>query len=746
MASEVDNGMLEPLSAYHTKYKDEFKANAEELFEELTKKSGIDVEANRDTVKKIKKLDKDIELSEKQKRKLQRIRNFLILVTVLFIIGSIISYVLKDSLGDYYVAVFSTLVGFSCVFAILTLLLHCMYFSKRIKGLQDLLNELRAKRDGLIKLAYEQMAALNALFDWNIPAHLIEKTVKIIDMDQYFDARKAAYLQKKYGYEASDQDSSTVYVQSGNILGNPFLLCRDYRMRMINKTYEGSITIHWTTTVKTQNGYSTQHHTQTLRAYVTAPAPSYNYVSYLVYGNDAAPKLVFSRGPSGMTGKTDKEVKKFVKNRSKELVKKAEKALVKGGTYQTFGNPEFEAIFGGTDRNNELEYRLLFTPLAQKNLLNLIRNGKPYGDDFSFRKNHCLNFIQTRHGQSFNYFTNPTIFVNYDYDACKEFFIKYNCQYFESFYFEMAPLMCVPLYQQHKSIEYLYEEEIDANFADFEYEQMANSFNVNELKHPESITGNIFKTRREKTIGNSDKVIVTAHSFRGEPRVTYVNKRGGDGKIHTIPVHWIEYFPVEQETEMLVSKAETTRFQYNIKARTNEFLDSIKNIAKSNSYHFERCVFATLLLSDCPDSSIESFNGVLQQGTSSVQTLDEMLKSLDSELLQSKVIAATQNVGDEINKEDIKGEAKEVSEEEANVVDEEEANKLNAEQNKDELADPTDEELENPKEESDSSDETADVESNDEESNESDDSEEDSLEKTNSDEESTDKPQDEENN
>ena len=743
MASEVDNGMLEPHSAYHSRYKDEFKANTEELFEELTRKSGVDVEANRDTVKKIKKLDKDIELSEKQKRKLQKIRNFLITISIIFIVATILVGVVLKKPEDYYKVIgFGILLPFAIFFTFITILLHFMFFSKRIKGLQDLLNSLRSKRDALIKLAYEQMAALNALFDWNIPAHLIEKTVKIIDMDQYFDARKAAYLQKKYGYEANDENSSTVYVQSGNILGNPFLLCRDYRMRMINKTYEGSITIHWTTTVKTSNGYSTQHHTQTLRAYVTAPAPSYNYVSYLVYGNDAAPKLTFSRGPSGMTGKTDKEVKKFVKRRSKELVKKAEKSIVKGGTYQTFGNEEFEAIFGGTDRNNELEFRLLFTPLAQKNLLNLIRNGKPYGDDFSFRKYHCLNFIQTRHGQNFNYFTNPTIFVNYDYDACREFFISYNCKYFESFYFEMAPLMCVPLYQQHKSIEYLYDEEIDANFADFEYEQMANSFNVNELKHPESITGNIFKTRREKTIGNSDKVIVTAHSFRGEPRVTYVNKRGGDGHMHTIPVHWIEYFPVEQETEMLVSKAETTRYQYNIKSRTDSFINSIKNIAKSNSYHFERCVFATLLLADTPDTYIEGFNSVLQEGTTSVQTLDEMLKSLDSELLQSQVIAATQVVGDNVNKEDVKGEVKEVSEEEANVVSEEEANKIKEDEAKDELADPDDVDSDD--------DESKDEESKDDSKNETDNQEEvkenSNEEEIVNDESSNENPQDEENN
>ena len=62
MASELDDGMLEPNNAYHSHYKEEFKHNAEDLFDELTRKSGVDVEANKATCRDIRKLDKDIEV------------------------------------------------------------------------------------------------------------------------------------------------------------------------------------------------------------------------------------------------------------------------------------------------------------------------------------------------------------------------------------------------------------------------------------------------------------------------------------------------------------------------------------------------------------------------------------------------------------------------------------------------------------------------------------------------------------
>ena len=118
-------------------------------------------------------------------------------------------------------------------------------------------------------------------------------------------------------------------------------------------------------------------------------------------------------------------------------------------------------------------------------------------------------------------------------------------------------------YQQHKSVEYIYGEDFDANLSTYEHEAMANRFNPKDLKHPDACTPNIYKTRLTGKSDKVDRVTITAHSFIGERRVTYVNKIGGDGRMHTIPVHWIEYIPVSKDTDMAVEDSMITRNEFN---------------------------------------------------------------------------------------------------------------------------------------------------------------------------------------
>ena len=47
---------------------------------------------------------------------------------------------------------------------------------------------------------------------------------------------------------------------------------------------------------------------------------------------------------------------------------------------------------------------------------------------------------------------------------------------------------------------------------------------------------------------------VRAYSFRTEPRVDYVSMRGGDGAIHSVPVPWTEYIPVDNTSTVKLNK------------------------------------------------------------------------------------------------------------------------------------------------------------------------------------------------
>ena len=57
----------------------------------------------------------------------------------------------------------------------------------------------------------------------------------------------------------------------------------------------------------------------------------------------------------------------------KKLEKKSRKSVNQGTNYTVFGNSEFEVLFGATNRNHEVQFRLLFTPLAQTELLKLMK-------------------------------------------------------------------------------------------------------------------------------------------------------------------------------------------------------------------------------------------------------------------------------------------------------------------------------------------------------------------------------------
>ena len=724
--------IMEPLKEYNSHYKEQFKNNTIEYYDKLVQESNINIEENKETVKKIKGLNSNINVLTKRLDTFRKLRGFLsFLVVALFVaagyIGGLPMFLDQFKPGSetkiLYIFPFTTMIVLTLLYLIslaikgdpkksrttrivfqyimimwafvpiiirftkydgnkfklpliillviagvavlIDLIIKFVLIKREEKRINKEKDELTKKRDIEIENAYKQMAALNNLFDWNIPSKLVEKTLPIIKMDKTLDASKAEYLYQKYGFKVGDNNTSTVFMQSGTIEGNPFMLCKDYKMNMINKTYTGQITITWTTTIRVNGKTQTIPHVQVLTASVSAPAPNYTYDQYLVYGNEAAPDLSFSRRPNPMSSKSEKEIKKYVDKIDKKLTKKGEKALMNGGTYQKLGNSEFEALFGGTDRNNEVQYRLLFTPLAQKNLLNLMKTKEPFGDDFSLYKRNCLNYVRSYHTK--NYSQDPTIFINYDYEDQRNFFINYNTKFFESFYFDLAPLLCIPIYQETKAKEFIYEEKLNANFSMYEYEQIANTYNQNLLKHPQSITGNIYKAERIETVGNTDRIKIFAHSFRGERRVTYCTKLGGDGKMHTIPVYWIQYFPVVNETEMLLTKADISRQEYNTKSRSEKFADAIRSICKGNAFKHEKNIFSLILAGEISSSAISDFNTNLDFAKIEASNDIDLTNLLKAELNETE--SANQKEGSDANVE-LQGEAAEVKEENLDKVEE----------------------------------------------------------------------------
>ena len=617
-----DDSILEPLHDYNSKYKALFRENATKFFDSLTKESKVNVDENRATVKKYREACSKLENIKKLINKYRGLKGFLITITVISLVISII--LIYNAINLFGLTNISELQPWIYIIisvvliagSITSIVVIVKIINKIIKNNDAIRIKMEKLCQELLDTCYVQMAPLNNLFDFNMTAKLITETCPLIQLDQYFDVRKYDYMNKKFGFEENnDPNSSTYYLLSGSIVGNPFILQRTFNTYMGSKTYTGSLTITYTEYDSEGRSYT---RSQTLTASVVKPYPEYFYDTRLIYGNEAAPNLCFSRKPNSSVARmNEKQLEKYIKKGDKKIKKMESKALTDDDpttNFQSMGNNKFDVLFNALDRNNEVEFRLLFTPLAQKNIVNLITTALPYGDDFEFYKNHMINIIRTGHDQGQDYYSEPSNYINYEYDKSKSSFIEYNCKYFESLYFDLAPLISIPLYQQHKPHEFIYKEVYERNFTNYETEQLANSFAIDKFKHPDSITNVILKTSLIEKNNNSDKVNVRGYTYTGIERVDYVSVYGRDGYYHDVPVYWTEYIPIFQDTVMEVSHHEESGVVFKNKLRTNERLQKFFDIySTQNDIIYQRGLLAFIL-------KYQSFDG------DSDTLLDDILK------------------------------------------------------------------------------------------------------------------------
>jgi hypothetical protein len=451
-------------------------------------------------------------------------------------------------------------------------ILLIIYIKKRLNGDVEKKNDIKTALDetagAICEKAMAQVGRLKNLMTYESQIDVLNSLIEVVHFGKDFDESTYEYMDEKFGisYLDSSEDSSVVGLMSGTIYKNPFVLLTQKNMNMFNKTYTGSLVIEWQTYTTDSEGHTeTIDHSETLQASVTAPCPSYGLSTVLLYGNDAAPDLSFSRNPSGLSVNwTDHEVASKVKARNKALQKKAKEAVKQGKTYTALGDDEFEALFGGENRDNEVQFRLLFTPLAQKSLLSLIKSREPYGDDFSLQKIHKLNLIYAAHQLAGQYEMNPSEFGSMiSVDDLRTYYIENTAMLFTSIYFTFAPLLCIPLYTQYMG-DYVEKDPKlwKSHISPFEHELLVNSFPLKELAHKDTATDCIIKTKLDTKMKNCDTLEVTTHSFSATPRVTYVSVFGGDGYYHNVPVNWIEYDALQRKVPLALSPAKATEDIY----------------------------------------------------------------------------------------------------------------------------------------------------------------------------------------
>lgn len=568
--------LYKPKDMYDRMLKKQYHDTAVAYFSDLIKKSGVNEQENALLVKKYEEAKANYEKEKKSLEKIKFWKGFLIAFTVIFGIVSIFSLIIgimtaTEGNAEYAPAFFITF-GVSLALVILFIVL----LTTKIRKSKALQQKKTDQAKELMEKAYaavlKNVEPLNRIYDWGIPQELMERTTPIIDLDPVFKGERLQYLIEKFGFrEVTNPKQSVLEVLSGNIQGNPFVLQKILDCSIVDKKYTGSLTIHWTTTYRDKNGTHTRHHSQTLVASIYRPAPSYKAFTQLAFGSEAAPNLHFSRKPIHAEKMDDKEREKYITKTIKKLDSKEAKDLGRSENFTKLGNDEFDALFGAFDRDNEIQFRLLYTPLAQRNTLELLKDKSPFGDDFHLKKDGMVTVVQSEHSQRFDYSSSPSSFYGYDVSKMKDKFVNYCDDFIKNLFFDLAPIISVPLYQMHKPVEYIYETQYRSNLSSFEQEVLANSLDAGLFK-PKEASNNIpliLKAKEAERRGSGDSVRIDALSFIETPMVEYVPKMGGDGRSHLVPVHWIKYDEVHKQSNMGIGQVSGTREKYLEKCKDN---------------------------------------------------------------------------------------------------------------------------------------------------------------------------------
>ena len=550
----------EPLEAYRDELKEAFRKNTEEAFGKMADRSGVDAEANRETCAKIYATSRRI---DSHSSKLAWMK---ILMWSATAAGAALA--LFPAYQEKFCAGLPVLdgsyryliVGCAIALGIALILLSLLFVRKKIEGIQEELDGLNLQLKTLMAEAKAQMAPLNSLFSWDIPVKLIEKTVPYIHFDPYFNAARLTELQNEFGYTGFlNKDASVIFAHSGEVKGNPFVIASVKKFHMGTEVYTGYKTIYWTEYETDENGHRQRvERSETLSASVVKPCPRYEMRSFLLYANEAAPNLSFSRKPEGLAG--DSAFSGFRKWRKRRKLERFSRDLTDESDYTMMANREFEVMFNSSDRDNEVEYRLLFTPLAQNAILKLLKDNEVgYGDDFSVVKSKMINVVFPEHLEGFNLDTDPERFQGWNFDAMKANFLHFNEEYFKEIYFAFAPLLSIPLYQQTRTRKAIYGEKLLNSSSFWEWESLANFEGEDRFAAPDSLTDNILKTKLLcETEGGEKKIRVTAYGFSGTDCVDSEEVFGGDGRFHTVYIDWVRYDPVSHDTDISIQEKPET--------------------------------------------------------------------------------------------------------------------------------------------------------------------------------------------
>ncbi len=534
-----------PLSYYLHVGEQLHKQNVQERLTEFTAGVVIDRAENAKTVAEYNQYCDATDMLSAKIRAKKRVRNFGIFA---IIFAGIILSIVFGSL-DVMDAIKSMLIVACIAASILFICIICKNVKKKINALQASLNQQQQLASAAYQQALAQMQAYNSAVPEKVSLRLVEKTMPAIAFDGYFSLERLRHL-KAYGFSGEIAGNESVLeTLSGELYGKPFLYDRRLIHRLEEKSYHGSLTIHWETRSRDSKGnVVTHHHSETLHASIDRPYPNYYDNTWLYYCNDALPGLCFSRAPKFSDDKSERQLERAIRRGERKLQKLEQKELHNGGDFTQLENTEFEVLFDATNRSDELDFREMYTVQAQKNTLELLLSDATYGDDFYYVKQGKLHQLKSAHRQGCKLYPPTRSFQSHDVVLAEKAFLQANERFYKDVFFDFAPILAIPILQS-------VEESTPINAGEkthFNYEQYVNAL-AQALSPSRCDTQCILKIDSVNKQGDATLLSVTAYGYYGEPRVTYVSKYGGDGHWHDVAVDWVEYIPISSQSTVKIT-------------------------------------------------------------------------------------------------------------------------------------------------------------------------------------------------
>ncbi len=515
----METAIFDPLEAYETRLREKHGENVGRFFEKLVQESKVDIEKNRETVRQYNACRENV-------GKLTTKRNWLRFFRVL-----------------------------ACI-TILLIPLVILKLTPMIRALKKEIEEADKRAEALLNEAYGQMAPLNTRFTDQDALRLTEETMPLLIFAPCFSAQQETDMKVNYDFSIQDDmERSSIDVLAGHYNENPFLFEKKRIHTMGVETYHGYKTIYWTERYRDSKGnWHTRTRSQTLHATVTKPKPYYHTQVVLSYCAQGGPELSFTRDATHLEQKSEREIERYVRKGEKKLEKLNEEAVKENDDFTSMSNSEFEVLFDALDRTDEVQFRTLFTPLAQTNMVDLLLSKTGYGDDFTFLKEKRTNRIITHHSQGRALTLLPGEYTSYAYDIIKSNFEGKNADFFKAVYFDFAPLLAIPMYQERPVHSLKPIPDMSQQYSLKQFETLANAVDSSFVVHPGTKTEAILKSSFVRSKDGVDETCITAYSYDIMKRLEIVPMLGGDGKLHSVPVEWDDYLPLEAENHFFVAQ------------------------------------------------------------------------------------------------------------------------------------------------------------------------------------------------